>query len=265
MSGIEIAGLVLGAFPILIYALESYREGAEGLVDWWQIKRAYTRCRQDLTYHQLMFEGNVERLLSPLVVDDDELKSLMADPAGQAWEDKELEERLKARLPKSYKLFLEIMGDINKLMESLKKELGINNASFQAKVDQDYKLIKPNTSRHNLMSASNMEFQAKRVKFTLKKSNRQRLFAKLQEANDRMRNLLQSSDETTIARRNRQPVKYGTHNLVNRTINEFWRHAKRLHEALSKAWQCGCASHQANLALKHRASDTVEFEILFHV
>jgi hypothetical protein len=34
MSGIEIAGLVLGAFPVLLYALESYRRSAEGLTEW---------------------------------------------------------------------------------------------------------------------------------------------------------------------------------------------------------------------------------------
>jgi len=136
MSGIELAGLVLGAFPILIHALESYREGAEVLKDWWQIQRAYKKCKHDLDYHRTIFEGNIERLLLPLVVDDDELKGLMDDPAGKAWEDEELEERLKERLPKSYSLFLDIMDSINKLMESLKKELGAHNPQFQAKTDE---------------------------------------------------------------------------------------------------------------------------------
>lgn len=132
MSGIEVAGLVLGAFPILIHALDRYREGAEVLMDWWRIQRAYKKCRQDLSYHQLLFEGNIERFLLPLVVDDDEMKALMADPAGDGWEDKELETRLQERLPKSYNLFLDIMANINELMETLKKELGINNIDFQA-------------------------------------------------------------------------------------------------------------------------------------
>tara|TARA_R110002003_G_scaffold284_2_gene18279 strand:- start:11134 stop:11562 length:429 start_codon:yes stop_codon:yes gene_type:complete len=133
MSGIEIAGLVLGAFPFLIRALETYREGAEVLKDWWQIERAYKKTHQDLQYHQLLFEGHVERLLLPLVVDEDELRALMADLAGKAWEDVELETRLQQRLPKSYNLFLDIIGNINGLMEALKRDLGVKG-KYQTKV-----------------------------------------------------------------------------------------------------------------------------------
>jgi hypothetical protein len=85
MSGIEIAGLVLGAFPVILHALEGYRKAAEGMTDWWRIQRTYTKCYQDLRYHQIIFEENVERFLLPLVVDDNESRTLMADPAGKGW------------------------------------------------------------------------------------------------------------------------------------------------------------------------------------
>ena len=136
MSGIEIAGLVLGAFPLLLAALDKYREGAEVLTDWWRIQRAYKRCKQDLEYHRILFEGNIERFLLPLVVDEDELKHLMADPAGKDWEDKTMEERLKERLPKSYYVFLDVISDINGLMEALKVDLGVQNKNVQAFVNQ---------------------------------------------------------------------------------------------------------------------------------
>lgn len=136
MSGIEIAGLVLGAFPILLHALDRYREGAEVLTDWWRIQRSYKKCKQDLDYHRILFEGNIERFLLPLVVDEDELRGLMADPAGEEWEDKDMEMRLKERLPKSYNVLLNIMSGINELMEALKRELGVQNTSFQAFINQ---------------------------------------------------------------------------------------------------------------------------------
>jgi hypothetical protein len=146
MSGIEIAGLVLGAFPLLIHALENYREGAEALRDWWRIERAYKKCKQDLSYHQILFEGNVEQFLLPLVVDDDELKALMDDPAGQSWEDPALEQRLKDRLPKSYTLFLDIIGDISSLVDSMRTELGVKNVRFHAKIDQANAIMQRSTS-----------------------------------------------------------------------------------------------------------------------
>ena len=140
MSGIEIAGLVLGAFPLLIYALESYREGAEVVGDWWRIECAYTKCKQDLNYHRLLFEDNIERFLLPLIVDDDELMQLMKNPAGTAWEAPELEKKLQERLPKAYDTFLGVMIDINKLMESFKKALGVYNPEFRATVTKVWEL-----------------------------------------------------------------------------------------------------------------------------
>jgi hypothetical protein len=134
MSGIEIAGLVLGAIPVLISALDVYREGAENARDWWRIERSYNKCRNDLSFHGVVFEGNVERFLLPMVVGDDELRLLMDDPAGSGWEDPELEHRLKWRLPKSYDLFLITIEEILQLIDSLKVELRVSNKQFQARL-----------------------------------------------------------------------------------------------------------------------------------
>lgn len=127
MSGIELAGLVLGAFPVLIHALESYREGAEVLKDWWRIQRAYKKCKHDIDYHRTIFEGNIERLLLPIVASEDELKNLIDNPSSTAWEDSVLEARLQKRLPKSHLIFLDIMEEISRLMESLKRDLGVDS------------------------------------------------------------------------------------------------------------------------------------------
>jgi hypothetical protein len=108
----------------------------------------------------------------------------------------------------------------------------------------------------------NMEFQVKRTKFTVRKSARERLFTQLCESIERMRKLLESSDQITIARQRGQAARPSS--LTNRKLNEFWRHAKRLHEALSSAWQCKCDGHVVDLGLEHRTSENVEFNVLFH-
>ena len=50
MSGVEAAGFILAAFPLLISALEDYRQGWEILEDWWKIKREVR------TWHSLIFQ-----------------------------------------------------------------------------------------------------------------------------------------------------------------------------------------------------------------
>jgi hypothetical protein len=82
MSGFEVAGVVLGGFPILISALEHWHHGAKLLKNWWQFRREYRRSLDDINYHKLAFERNLQECLLPLVADDDEVEALVRDPTG---------------------------------------------------------------------------------------------------------------------------------------------------------------------------------------
>src|SRR6266536_4094554 len=107
MSGIEVAGLVLGAFPILITALEQYRETAVVFKSWWRFEREYNNFKYEVECQQRRFEQNLEIYLFPLIVDDDRLlESLLANPGGPEWKDNQLEQRLKERIPESYDLYM---------------------------------------------------------------------------------------------------------------------------------------------------------------
>lgn len=113
------------------------------------------------------------------------------------------------------------------------------------------------------MSYVNLEFQAKRIKFSLKRRSRERLFQQFKDANEKMRNLLESSDQIAAARLSRETRKGPL--AMKHKIDEFWQHAKRLHDALTKAWQCSCGKHVVNLQLQHRTCDEVEFNVLFEL
>ena len=131
MSGDEVAGLLLGSFPLLISALEHYRETAEVLEDWWQIKAEYKKCKNEIKVQELAFENNLEHFLLPLVVSDDEIQSLLGEPGGRQWKDPTLEDKLKSRLPKSYDVFLDTIYDIQATMDRLRDELGVRRLAFK--------------------------------------------------------------------------------------------------------------------------------------
>ena len=135
MSGIEVAGLVLGSFPLLISALENYRKIAEVYDDWWQVKKEFQKCKQELKCAELALESNLERFLLPLVVDDDMIQELIIDPAGDGWKDPSLEKKLMDRLPKSYDLFLDTINEIQDVMVVLKQELGVDKTQFMVAID----------------------------------------------------------------------------------------------------------------------------------
>ena len=143
MSGIEIAGLVLGAFPLFISALEHYRETAEVFEDWWQIKKEYKKCKNEIKVQELAFENNLERFLLPLIVEDEEIETLIAEPGGSRWQDSAMEEKLKTRLPKSYEIFLDTIHDIQETMDKLGDGLGVSRVAFQAKLDSNKQKVPP--------------------------------------------------------------------------------------------------------------------------
>ena len=135
MSGLEVAGLALGAFPVLLRLLDDYRKGAEAMGDWWQIRRAHAEWKQDLDYHRTAFELNSKLILMP-VMEEDELDKFLADPTGGVWKNNEWESRLRQRLPDSYNaVIIEIMS-VYDVMEKLKEELGVHNADLLTMLNQ---------------------------------------------------------------------------------------------------------------------------------
>ena len=245
MSGIEIAGLLLGAFPLLVSALEHYRQSAEVLEDWWQIKKEYGKCKSEIKLQELLFEHNLERFLLPLVVDDDEIAALIAEPGGIRWKDPALELKLKSRLPRSYDLFIDTIHEIQSAVDGLREELGITREAFQKGLDHTIgqvrfryvrkiccadrytpsqterfslrKLLKrtkkePSTSTadrswKNWLSRPNLEYQTQRVKFTFGKANRTKHFEELARNNARLKDLLDTNDKSAALKQSRRHIK----------------------------------------------------------
>jgi hypothetical protein len=185
MSGLEAAGFVLAAFPLLISALEHYRASAEVLSDWWQIKREYRKCKDEIRFHQLAFEQNLEKYLLPLIVDENELQDLIADPGGPRWKEAELEGKLKDRLPKAYDLYISTILQMNETMKELEEELGgkrmhqdnapAEKGSLQRQ-DDGTPEKKSKSRRKRLLSRPGLEYEAQRIKFSFGKHERRKLF-----------------------------------------------------------------------------------------
>ena len=134
MSGIEAAGLALAIFPIVLTALENYRETAEVIGDWWKFKRKYIKCKRDVEYYQIAFESNLKQLLLPLICDDDQIGILMSNPGGVGWFEEELDTKLRERLPNAYEAYLDSVNEINGVMRKLTHELGLDKENLDARL-----------------------------------------------------------------------------------------------------------------------------------
>jgi hypothetical protein len=98
MTGLEVAGILLGVFPLIISGLEHWRDAAKVGGLYWRVRKEYAKCRSDVQFHEIWYRQNLKELLLPVMNDADEVVGLVADPGGKGWSNKELQGRLEGRL-----------------------------------------------------------------------------------------------------------------------------------------------------------------------
>ena len=134
MSGIEIAGLILGAFPLLLNTLEKHREAARLFGDWWDISRPYKECMRIIRVEHLFFVNYTRKLLGRLLYDTSSLEELLVDPFSDQWRSESLTSSLKDLLPTSYEIYIGVIEDYHLRMVALGRELGLENHHFQRRI-----------------------------------------------------------------------------------------------------------------------------------
>ena len=131
MSGFEVAGVVLGAFPVAISALEGYREVANRLGLFFQIRLEYKKALDNLKIHQLTFTRHLRQLLLPLIVDDDRIAILLADPGGPSWKEQAVAELLEKRLQDSFPLYMSCIMGLQQVMQEINREFAVDSEAVQ--------------------------------------------------------------------------------------------------------------------------------------
>lgn len=133
MSGIELAGLVLGAFPIILNGLEFYRKGFEPLDEWWQFRTHFIAFTDDVRHQMMKYNENMIRLLDPITIctDGDKLAALLMIP-NQNDPEFDLEEILKGRLASELDRFLRIVQRMHEIMLALNKLLQIEDGKARS-------------------------------------------------------------------------------------------------------------------------------------
>lgn len=256
ITGVETAGLLLAIFPLLVSALEHYQEGFERLSDWWKFRTEFLGLMHAIGRQAILFDENLEELLSPLISSDAEMDTLLRDPTGPFWRRAELEERLRNRLPKSYTSYRNTINDMKATMDVLQKKLGIQNGRL---------------TWINDANRVKWEYEFRRIRIVLKKKKREKLLAELAAYNEELQKLFTSSARLAPHRKRRMTPK---------AFKQIRNQACGLYSVLATGWRCQCTDvtppHQANLLLEkridtldrhHRAkaqeSTAVELTVLF--
>jgi hypothetical protein len=121
MTGFEIAGVVLGAFPLLIEGLKFYIAEAGTVRTLWRPKRALHRLATQVRMESAYLRNTVENLLQDLI-DESQLSELRD---GRGWDDDLVKGKLQKRLGKPYLVdsFVEVMGLMDEDLKFLIRKL----------------------------------------------------------------------------------------------------------------------------------------------
>lgn len=124
MSGIEVAGLVLGAIPLVIEAFNVYKGTVSKVSKWRRYTREVDRIVRSLRLEHARLESICEKLLSGLVPGT-EIDAMMKDPSGPLWKAEGLHDKMGIRLWKSGEDFMGTVEDINYAIDEIKSKLNL--------------------------------------------------------------------------------------------------------------------------------------------
>jgi hypothetical protein len=127
LTGIELAGIILSVFPLVISGFEHYENGFQQIKEWIRFKGDFTRFLNALCRQRIFFRQNIEELLAPIVASEYEMSQLLDNPGGQDWADPQLNEKLKKRLSGTYEYecYTATVVSILELVGKLKNKLKI--------------------------------------------------------------------------------------------------------------------------------------------
>ena len=122
MSGFEIVGVILGALPLVISALEHYAQGVSTAKRFWQYKLELKSLLRQIKTENAIFINTCEALLTG-IVRVDQMMLFLKNPGGQIWRDPKIEKKLEERLKGAYEGYAETVVDMKVVLEKFMEKL----------------------------------------------------------------------------------------------------------------------------------------------
>jgi hypothetical protein len=103
MSGLEVAGVVLGSLPLVISALEHYASGINTAKSFWRYRSEMRSLILQVNTERGIFINTIEQVLTG-VVRIEQMDAFLSGPDGDAWKGADIEGKLQDRLRSTYEI-----------------------------------------------------------------------------------------------------------------------------------------------------------------
>ncbi|KAH7348034.1 hypothetical protein BKA66DRAFT_447496 [Pyrenochaeta sp. MPI-SDFR-AT-0127] len=242
MSGVEIAGLVLGCLPLLIQGVESYNEGLDPIKSFVRWENELPKLIRKLRNQHVHYAQTIRILFEP-ITSDTELAELLTDfgSSQKLWASEELANKLQDKLQESYQAYQSTIADIERLAVKIASKLDLDRATKLSRNDLEAILV----ANPKKVNSEKFELR-KRIRFGMSKKTIKALLDELDDCNKELERFTQQSEKIETYRRSAKP-SYATR------LQRLQGYAKTMHDSLTACWSCSCkTSHRTNLQLESR-------------
>jgi hypothetical protein len=143
----ELAGLVLGGFSLVISAMEHYEAMEKMGRTWWKVKREYKRDLGRLRDCQLMYRAHTRTLLAPLeldgTIDSSQLEMLLTNLESKVWQQSDIDKVISKRLGERKERYFDNLREMNDTIVKLGKASRALDKDFQASLERDTQVRRP--------------------------------------------------------------------------------------------------------------------------
>lgn len=121
MSGFEIAGIVLGGFPILLEGTKVLRGRYKDLGTWWQFEREFESFVSAVEREHIAFSQILEILLEPIAnLAREKRDMLLSNPQSRRWFDSDVQWELRQRIqPRYHEWFMRQLGAVKDALDKV--------------------------------------------------------------------------------------------------------------------------------------------------
>ncbi|WYZ39074.1 hypothetical protein EsH8_III_000988 [Colletotrichum jinshuiense] len=212
MSGFEIAGIVLGAFPILYDTAKDLGTVLKKTKSWWQFETSFENFVSAIATQEIAYTQVLKRLLDPLDITDDEYESLLRDPRSGLWYEHHIQGELRQRLPQNeYTWFMWNLSELNEALTGLQRLLPLNKVYHLDSTSLESELYRLQTS------------------FSDKKNH---LLTRITDINDKLHTFLDRGSGVTRQSATKPSIPF----------RDLHGHAVAFYECLAQRWQCCCSA-----------------------
>jgi hypothetical protein len=122
MSGLEVAGLVVGIIPVLLKVVTCYQTTRAIFHSFASSSTGVQRLQTRFKTQESIFRNECRHILL-MVIDDEQLSEMLEDTGCELWHDTHIDEQLKIRVGDNYDALKGTLKEIQEMLVEVQKVL----------------------------------------------------------------------------------------------------------------------------------------------